>query len=327
MNVKCLMFALLIAPLLAGSLFAAPQEEENPKVLPKTKVAVDGEVERIEVQDEDKESVEVVQEEPIPELLGFGGGLQIRGVSSSGNGARTSVMERDLENNLVRTARIEVDKDRVNVKITRYFGPEQRNELLEALPNLTEYTESFPPTVEDLGVELSVGISKTLVADNLEQFEQKYPSVYQQYRRQLGPRQQFGVRRPRFNRVLPEMIPQVHRPAIAGALRVDAVEQLMTVKATLEKSVQLTEKQLEDLHLQLQERNEKFGTEHIESKRVAASVEFVEARLEKVRNQLIELQKRIEAGKKLQEKNAKDEQANGPGPERPKPEKTRGIDQ
>ena len=135
----------------------------------------------LHAQDQEAESAEN-NPETIPELLGFEGGLQTGNVSASGNGELMSVLEQDRNGVLARTAEISFDGPAITIKVTRHFGPSQREELLEALPNLTEYTESFPGDAGEFDVELTVGLTRTFKADSVNEFSEKYPPIYQQYR-------------------------------------------------------------------------------------------------------------------------------------------------
>ncbi len=79
---------------------------------------------------------------------------------------------------------IEEDENGIVLKITRRYGPEQMDILMEEHPGLYMAMKDFPTEVEDAEeIEVSVGVTKKYEAANAEELEEKHPEVFKSYQK------------------------------------------------------------------------------------------------------------------------------------------------
>jgi hypothetical protein len=220
--------------------------------------------ESAEDEQEPDEATEVEPEE-VPAIFGFNGDLRILASSSTGDGIKTQIVERGNNAVQVRSAEITKGRDELSVKVTRTFGPDQREELLEAYPQLTEDAGGFPKEVEDMEIELTIGITRTFSAKDVTEFEQKYPAIFRQYRRQLAGRGRVNAAEAFRRRiVLPEVrgAPLPRMGAEAGPeVELKKIKEML---ATAKAQAAAQEKTLEIAR-------EEFGEEHPKTKAAAAA--------------------------------------------------------
>ncbi len=69
----------------------------------------------------------------------------------------------------------------ITVKITRQYGPEQMDLLMEEQPELYMHLNSIPEETEDAEVEVTVGVTKTYEADDAEDLKQQHPEAFKLY--------------------------------------------------------------------------------------------------------------------------------------------------
>jgi len=79
---------------------------------------------------------------------------------------------------------IEEDESGIVVKITRRYGPEQMDILMEEHPGLYMAMKDFPTEVEDAEeIEVSLGVTKKYEAANAEELKEKHPEVFKSYQK------------------------------------------------------------------------------------------------------------------------------------------------
>ena len=103
--------------------------------------------------------------------------------SATMRGNTVFVTEKAIDGARFRNAEILVGDDAVEFKVTHWVTRQQFDEegLWDSAPGLSEYVESIPPEAGGFTVDVELGLTKTLVADSLEAFAEKFPEVAAHY--------------------------------------------------------------------------------------------------------------------------------------------------
>ncbi len=89
-------------------------------------------------------------------------------IHATENGVKTYILE-DPANGIV-------------VKITRQYGPEQMDQLMEEHPDLYMSAKDFPTQTENAeAVEITVGVTREFAAPSAEALKEKHPEAFQVY--------------------------------------------------------------------------------------------------------------------------------------------------
>ena len=145
-----------------------------------------------------------IPEMRIPELPGAGMGaiMDLQSFASGGSGRSVSMT---IENGIRKIhgredgikAYIEEGPDQgILVKITRQYGADQMDVLMEEHPDLYMSMKDFPQESEGAEVEVTLGITRSYEAANKDELMEKHPKAYEVYERftTSGSNRVFGSR-------------------------------------------------------------------------------------------------------------------------------------
>ena len=159
----------------------------------------------------------------IPQLRGMGMGVIMDGTMfSSGSSTR---IQTSMENGVKKIRAVDndiktyIEEDPSNgilVKITKQYGPEDMDELMEQHPALYMSVKDFPAETEDAeSVEVSIGVTKTYEASSVDELKEKHPVAYEAYEKYANGNDSLQIFRGRIGRqlLMPELriIPELRR--------------------------------------------------------------------------------------------------------------------
>lgn len=116
---------------------------------------------------------------------------------------------------------IEEGENGILVKVTKQYGPEQMDILMEEHPDIYMSMKDFPTETEDADeIEVSVGITKKYEASSADELKEKHPEIHKRYEKYSNGNPGMQIFRGRFGDEL--LIPRLEiRPDFRGLDRGD----------------------------------------------------------------------------------------------------------
>lgn len=71
----------------------------------------------------------------------------------------------------------------IHMEITQFFGPEDMDRLKSQYPELTDYVDVFPDSIDGAKLELGISLTRTIDARSAAELEKKDPGSFNLYRR------------------------------------------------------------------------------------------------------------------------------------------------
>lgn len=86
------------------------------------------------------------------------------------------------EENGIKTYIEELVEGGIRMKVTRQYGPDDRDLLMEKYPDLYMSAKDFPTTTEGAeAVEVTIGVTQKIEVAAVDELKLKYPDAYQSY--------------------------------------------------------------------------------------------------------------------------------------------------
>lgn len=107
------------------------------------------------------------------------------------------------------------------VKITRQYGPDQMDELMEKHPGLYMSVKDFPATAENgAAVEVTIGVTEKFEAADSKELETRHPEVFKAYKKYSQGNSDIQIFRGRFggDLLMPEF--RIQPGVLEGGVRI-----------------------------------------------------------------------------------------------------------